>query len=511
MLTRLAANRRLLVAVSALLVIGVATTRFIDRDRGADDLAVRISDPRPGPLVDGTDPGDDGGPGGARSGVGRDAGQTAEAGRDSPVITTGPLDRSRTGDGVAAPRSIAVESQPPPGPALPAPSGTGSMPEGSEPVGPTRPVPGPSAVPGPSGRPDPSPGPSPSPGPPAEPGPSVDPDPLEDPGLTPGPPPRPQPSPDPSSNTPIAPSGSPPSDPGDVDGKPYDARARACAELGRSPIGAVQPGVDDPILTGAGRRFRLLDDAMQKRSAEDPGFGGALVCADPVRRFRNDLVAQQLHVAGSTPWTLMAGHAATDPVIVIDELELAVFRWDAPGIVGTPWNMLGVPTGRETVHGLEVIRTTHGGIVMPRSDSIGVPVLGGAWTIWERDGASMGRPVSVPWSEGQGARQSFENGLLSLPAVTSPFEALVADPVLYEWRPLSGNVIGEPLETNTVVKHDGRSYYVGSDRQLHWIPSTGQWSCATSDLRARPVDEPIDLTLLATLPLGPVFRCADWK
>lgn len=524
MLNHLVSPRRIVLAAVVLLVIaGVIAVRLVDRDRDADDLALRISDPRPGPAVDGTDPGDDGGRDGGRSGTEADTDTTLEAGRAGPVVTTGPIDRSRTERGVSVPRSVDISSTsssaPPPAadpdrsPSPPA----GPTDDSPPPSAPDRPDhPGPSGgpgsndVPGPSGgsgpSPDPTPGspsgPTDGPGSPAAPAPSGDPGPAVD----------PDPSNTPSSGQPVSPSGASGADPGNGPGEdPYEVRARACAELGRSPIGAVRPGVGDPILLGAAERFRLLDETVQQRSAGDPVFDGALVCADPIRRFRNDLVAQQLHVAGSASWTLMAGHAATDPVIVIDELELGVFRWDAPGIVGTRWNVLGVPTGREVVHGLEVIRTTNGAVVMPRSDTVGVPVLGGAWTIWERDGASMGRPVSVPWSEGEGARQSFENGFLTLPAVESPFEALVADASRYEWRPLAGNVIGGPLETNTVVKHDGRSYYVGPDRQLHWIPTRGEWSCATNDLRAPASPEPIDLTLLATLPLGPVFRCSDWK
>lgn len=304
-----------------------------------------------------------------------------------------------------------------------------------------------------------------------------------------------------------------PQSPGSTVG-PEPQPSAECPELGRLPIGGLTPGETDAVLLTASQRFAAMDRELQSMTANDPELKDILVCGDPLERFRNDLVIQPVFVADREFGTLVAGHNSTDPVMLLTHNEFETFKWQAAG-GGGGWNLIGVPFRRDRVHGLTTIRTSLGAVVMPRDDSIGVPLVAAAWGIWNRDGARMGRPVSVPWGWGEGARQSFENGFLLLPGVTTAFEAASAPESDFQWLPLEGNVIGDPLKPNTIVEMVGRSYYVGSDMNLHWIATTSDWSCASASLRAPKVVGPnngdIDLTLLATLPLGKVFRCDDWR
>lgn len=287
----------------------------------------------------------------------------------------------------------------------------------------------------------------------------------------------------------------------------------ACAELGRSAIGDPNPTDRTADVLAAVARFRAQDAAMQAAAAADPALGNVLVCAGPLKTFKNDLVIQDLYAAGREYGTLIAGRRATDPVIRVTRNEFLVFTFRASGAPDSV-NFVGVPVRRETRYGLTVIRTTYGGAVMQRADSIGVPVVFGAWDLWSARGAEFGMPVSVPYGFGIGAKQSFRNVVIQLPKVTSAAEAAATPASAYQVLPLEGNVIGGPLEPNTLVKVDERSYYVGSDQALHWVPTTDAWMCARYDLRAPEYPKPdtqIDVSLLATLPFGEVFSCKDWR
>ena len=279
-----------------------------------------------------------------------------------------------------------------------------------------------------------------------------------------------------------------------------------CREIGKYPIGTPAPDEADPVVLETAARFAARSDELYELArsvADDP-----LVCGELMASFRNSLVTQTLYVGGQEYRTLVAGRRATDPVIDMTHNEFETFKF-APKGTHDRYNLVGVPLRREVQHGLPTIRTDAGAVVMVRADTIGVPVLYSAHTIWTRDGATMGVPVSPPWGTGTDARQSFANGYLWLEHAPDPFSAAMAPVEAYEWKPLAGNVVGAPLEAHSVVGIAGRSYYVGPDLQLHWLPSTQAWGCATGRLGAFNRGT-IDATLVATLPLGKAFVCADW-
>jgi len=276
-----------------------------------------------------------------------------------------------------------------------------------------------------------------------------------------------------------------------------------CANLGYHHVGGTADGEADPILLAAAPRFRALAAQLQ---AEEPT--DHLVCAGALRRWR-DLVVQPLLVGGQSAGRLVAGTGADHPVVRMGDGDWAAFDWHANGD-SHRFNFTGIPLHVEQHHGFRVIRTTYGGVVSVREDSPAIPVLAGAWTLWARDGATMGAPSTIPWgSDNQGipTRQGFDNGVLELPGVKSPYEAAAAPIEQYRWLDLDAARGGRPPPPpNSLISFLGRGYYVGHDLKRHWVSTPGNWNCARYDLGALVLDE-VDVALLSSYPLGERFVC----
>lgn len=271
-----------------------------------------------------------------------------------------------------------------------------------------------------------------------------------------------------------------------------------CPNLGLVPIGYANP--DNPIGQASTPRFRAARHTIPPTDA--------LVCAEPLRLFRDDMIVQNLSANGRYYGVMVGGRGPHDPVMWLNGTEWASYNWRNSG--PTKHNFSGIPMARIEIDGVPIIRTSRGGIVMERSDSYGFAVVGGAWDLWIGSGGPRGE-MGLPAGKATGtwfygAHQDFTRGTLGLPGVYTDLEAEVMPPERYVWLPLSEADLALPGPTpGTIVEVSGVSYYVDIDGVRHWISSTGDWNCATWNLSA-----PSSLMRgwqIARVPLGPVFVC----
>lgn len=270
---------------------------------------------------------------------------------------------------------------------------------------------------------------------------------------------------------------------------------RNCPNLGLVAIGDAT-GSPAPVAR-LGPLFRAQAAATQRPDA--------LVCALPLEAWRDDLVIQRLRAAGEPAGLLVAGLDGTRAALWLSDVEWTSFAFRSGN-----HNFAGIPVARLRIGGVEVIRTTRGGLVMERADTWGNVVLGGAWDVWLQRGGptgEMGLPRSKPtgWI-GIGAYQDFDGGHLLLPGVTTDLEAETRGAGEYQWHPatVDPSPAARP-KPNSIVKVTGTSYYVDPQGIRHWIVSGSDWSCATHDLGAREVE--VRGWVVGLYPLGPTFVC----
>lgn len=273
---------------------------------------------------------------------------------------------------------------------------------------------------------------------------------------------------------------------------------RRCANLRLVAVGDPAPG--DVAAESAKTRFRSA--MVQIPPTED------LVCGKPVASYLDDLLIQRIQVAGNPHGILVGGSSPSDPVLWLSEVEWTSYKWRSAG--PTNHNFTGVPVGRVTIGGYQMIRTSRGAVVMVRSDSWGYTVVGGAWDVWMTSGGPSG-PMGLPEAKAIGvkdfgAKQDFTNGVLALPGVSSELEAEVMPASRYEWVPLTAEQMATPSPApNSIADIDGVSYYVDRAGVRHWLDSTSAWSCARYNLGAPTTA--MSGWQAARSPLGPVFIC----
>lgn len=279
----------------------------------------------------------------------------------------------------------------------------------------------------------------------------------------------------------------------------------ACNNLGLVAIGDATPG--DVASEAAWTRFRSAQPQIP--DTDD------LVCGNPVARHLDDLLIQQLVVATKPHGVLVGGTDPAHPVLWLSEVEWTSYQWRDP--LDTNHNFTGMPVGRVTIGGHEMIRTTRGAIVMVRSDSWGYTVLGGAWELWMARGGPAG-PMGLPEAKATGtmdatgriviaSHQDFTHGVLTLPDVTTMLAAEVMPASRYAWVPLTAEEQAEPTPTsNSIQNVNGVSYYVDRSGVRHWIVTPSDWNCAYWDLGAR---ETLNVRgwQVAKAPLGSAFIC----
>lgn len=273
-----------------------------------------------------------------------------------------------------------------------------------------------------------------------------------------------------------------------------------CPTFSLVAIGALPPD-PSPQLTALAPRFRELAAA----ELTNPN----LVCAHPIETWR-DLAIQRLVTAGQADGSLITATDGSSIVLRLSEVEWTAYRFRGGGSP-TGVNFLGFPVGRQVIGGLPVIRTTRGGLVLPRNDTIGIPVVGGAWEYWMANGGPagpMGRPESIPtgFVTPLGAYQDFTNGWIWLPGVATEIEAWVQPPSRYEWHPSAAYTGPVPADTrNTILQTNGMSFYVDRNLVRHWIRTTADWSCAHWNLGAPEI--PVRGFINGRHVLGPAFVC----
>lgn len=270
-----------------------------------------------------------------------------------------------------------------------------------------------------------------------------------------------------------------------------------CPNLGLVAIGDATGS--PPVAAAASARFRVM--ATSELTRPD------LVCARPITTWRDDLVAQELIVAGRPDGALLSGRSAQDLVVRLTAVEWQSFSQFRDSNEGH--NFLGVPTGRTSLDGYPIIRTSRGGLVMVRADSFGLGVVNGAWDVWlARGGPSgdMGLPMARPAGDNDGAHQDFATGYVLVPGMTTDYQTEAQPASRYEWHPIPVEQRRAALPpANSVVDVEGASYYVDAAGTRHWIASTSDWQCATSDLHARSTTA--RGYVAAEIPLGPQFSC----
>ncbi|MBX3312696.1 MAG: hypothetical protein KF906_00115 [Actinobacteria bacterium] len=242
-----------------------------------------------------------------------------------------------------------------------------------------------------------------------------------------------------------------------------------CANLGLVPIGDATGG--DAGILAAAPRFRAM-------AAEILASESALVCARPIESWRDDLYVQSLRAGGTPVGILVAGRGPTDPVLRLTRYEWAGWGWRSDH------NFVGVPTGRTTIDGVPVILTSRGGVVIEHPESMGIPVVNGAWEMWMVRGGPSG-DMGMPAGRAQGlARiatwQDFAGGRVVLPVVETDIEAEAQPLEKYRWMPWSefGDPNPSQVQAGSVIENAGASYYVADDGMRYWIRTTDAWFCA---------------------------------
>lgn len=273
---------------------------------------------------------------------------------------------------------------------------------------------------------------------------------------------------------------------------------RNCPNLGLVAIG--DAATDQPVAVAASARFR----AMAAAELDAPH----LVCARPIERWRDDVVVQRLVANGTDTGALVGGLRAQDPVVRFSRVEWTSFQFRDGGVGNR--NFAGVPTGRIRLGGHEVIRTSIGGLVMERPDTLGNVVINGAWDVWMARGGPTG-PMGIPTGEptgilGIGAHQDFTNGYLLLPGVTTELEAEAQPASRYQWHPVAAaDRLAAAPAPHSIVEVTGASYYVDRQGVRHWLATGSDWSCARHDLGAQPAVR--RGWAAAARPLGDPFVC----
>lgn len=280
--------------------------------------------------------------------------------------------------------------------------------------------------------------------------------------------------------------------------EPLDPDVEGCPNLGLVPIGDTTGAPADVVALGP--RLRAVAATID--------MAAALVCALPARAWRDDLAVQQLRTAGRPDGVLVTGRTGSYPVLRFTEVEWSSFQFRDGG--RSDHNFAGIPVGRMQLGGVEVIRTTRGGLVMERPDSWGFVVVSGAWDVWMDHGGpagDLGLPRSKPTGRyGLGATQDFTEGLLLLPGVSEPLEAETQPADRYRILPLTAAQRAEVAPPpGSIVQVTGVAYYVDRLGVRHWLATTSDWSCAYWDLGARETE--VRGWITARYPLGPVFTC----
>lgn len=279
---------------------------------------------------------------------------------------------------------------------------------------------------------------------------------------------------------------------------PPDRDEENCPNLDLYPIGGVTSDAP-PELQALAPRFRELAAVELAKPL--------LVCAKPLEIWR-DLVIQRLVTGGQADGALITAYDGSSIVLRIDEIEWTGYRFRYNGSpVGV--NFLGYPVDRETRDGARIIHTTKGGLVSARADTIGVPVVGGAWDYWIGQGGPtgpLGMPVGNPTGiVGVGAHQDFANGWIALPGVTTDVEAAAQPADRYVWHPRSEYLDPPPDGIGKILQTTGMAFYVDPGGTRHWLRTTADWSCARWNLQAPEI--PVRGFVLAQYPLGSQFTC----
>lgn len=268
---------------------------------------------------------------------------------------------------------------------------------------------------------------------------------------------------------------------------------RLCPRLGLQAIGGDDPS--HPLRP----TFRALLPDLQE--------GENIVCGRPLEPWR-DLTTQQVVAGGIPVGTLITATDGSSIAMRLADNEWAGYRYRYGG-APTGFNFLGYPVARTNVGGVEVIRTTTGGLVMPAPGTIGVPLVNASYDFWMLHGGpsgEMGVPLSSPAGIlGYGAYQDFTNGRMTLPGVTTDIEAFAAPVSRYEWHPRSEFPVDPTDLRHHIVEVTGMSYYIDDDGVAHWIASQSDWMCARWDLGALPIVVPG--YILGSFPIGAVFDC----
>lgn len=268
------------------------------------------------------------------------------------------------------------------------------------------------------------------------------------------------------------------------------------------------PNLDlEPI--GGSALTEPLRDAFRALLPELGSGTDDLICGHPLEPWR-DLTVQRLQQAGNDAGVIIAAADGSSIALRLAPNEWTGYRFRYGG-GPTGFNFLGYPVGRERYAGTEVIRTTGGGLVMPTSGTIGIPVVGAAWEVWMAHGGpggDMGIPLSLPSGiQGVGAYQDFTRGRLLLPGVTTDIEAFSLPASAYEWHPASEFPL-DPLDyRGKLIEVTGISYYIDSGGVAHWIATTSDWMCAKWDLGATPMVVPG--YVLGSFVIGDVFTCPN--
>ena len=288
-----------------------------------------------------------------------------------------------------------------------------------------------------------------------------------------------------------------------------------CPNLDLTAIGVVS--IDAPaILQSLAPRFRALAAPELAKPL--------LVCAKPLEFWR-DLVIQRLVTAGQADGALITATDGSSVVLRISEIDWTGYRLRFGGSpIGV--NFLGYPVGYETIGETTVLRTTLGGLVSARPDTIGIPVVGGAWDFWMAHGGPAGPMGTVtglpqaaygpsgdatpaertdPRVPASGASQDFVNGWIFLPGVASDIEAAAQPADRYQWHDQAEYLATPTDGLGHILQTDRMSYYVDPGGVRHWLPTTSAWSCARWNLGATEIA--VRGFTMADYALGSQFVC----
>ena len=270
-----------------------------------------------------------------------------------------------------------------------------------------------------------------------------------------------------------------------------------CPNLDLIAIGGVSAEAP-AVLQALAPRFRELAAAELAKPL--------LVCAKPLEFWR-DLVIQRLVTAGQSDGALITATDGSSVVLRISEIDWTGYRLRFSGSpIGV--NFLGYPVGYITMGETTILRTTLGGLVSSRPDTIGIAVMGGAWDFWMAQGGPDG-PMGTVTGQPQaaygpfggatpeevakktvtvsGASQDFANGWIFLPGVASDVEAAAQPAARYEWHHES-DYLGAPTDgLGHILQTDGMAYYVDPGGVRHWLRTTSAWSCARWNLGATEI------------------------